>query len=229
MYADGDTLFTDDPFQLESIWNPTFAIMGHHDYVHELSIHESHRKWHSDHHLPWDDETHICSGFLLMNLKWFRDHDVTRKCLDFCQKYTPPNVDQDALNVICMGKIGILPEQWGLFAKFAKAEGDTGCFHYVDRRPWELDWSRRLPLTSVYYIWYATMRKVCGLLPWRSYGSPWKYIFARVPSVLWAFAYKTANRLPIIKGRYDKIERLLWPRKSIQRFLAFGHASKKKK
>ena len=97
VYADGDTLFTDDPLKLNAVFDSSYALQGHDNW--KLWEGDSlQKKWFLSHGLGWDDAQDICSGFLIMNLKWFREHDGTAKCMSFLSEYEDvPYVDQDAL------------------------------------------------------------------------------------------------------------------------------------
>lgn len=219
VYADGDTLFTADPFLLEDVWNSRFAIMGHEDYVSAIDNHKIQREWHLKRGLPWDDATHICAGFVLMNLQWFRENDGTRRCFRFILEHMPPYNDQDALNVVCMGKIGLLPDAWGAFAMFSVPSQGPGCFHYVVCRPWEMDWNDRLSYDWTQQIWFSTLRKLYGFFPWRCEKSFLVYMFAVVKTWFWEAIYKCVSALPPLRSRYSGVYNILWNRRGIKKFL----------
>lgn len=215
VYADGDTLFTADPFALEAVWNDEYAIMGHHDLAGERQ-----KAWHLERGLPWDDEHHICSGFCLMNLDWFRANDVTVKCYEILNKYQPPYVDQDALNIVCKGKIGLLPNEWGLFTRYADWPVKKGCFHYVEHRPWEMTQTGRFPTNSCYIIWFETMFNTVGRHPWRCRKPYWHYRFQSAVTGFHVGLWHLFNTIPRLRKRFAHIGKKHWPRKAVDQFIA---------
>lgn len=219
VYADGDTLFTDDPLKLADLCSNEYALLGHED-----DFDDKQKKWHEDHELPFDCRRRICSGFLLMNLKWFRANDGSKRCLRFVESY--PDVvfpDQDALNYVCIGKIGLLPDEWGKITYLANAQTQRGCFHYVAARPWEMNQKGRLPLDSLQRIWFCSVCQMFGLFPWRCNKSILKYIYLYLKTLVWSGIYKMVNRIPCIKGRYDGVYNRMWPRSKERGFISGGN------
>ena len=214
VYADGDTLFTDDPFKLETIWDPRYAIMGHLD-----DAQENRKIWYTNYGLPWDKAHHICAGFILLNLDWFRNNSGTAKCFDIIKQYRPPYNDQDALNLICYGRIGLLPDEWGVFTYLADANTRPGCFHYAANRPWELSKTSRIPMNSMQRIWFMTMTRMFGKSPWRCNKPYYIYVWQCLKTKMWISLYMLANKLPLIKGRYDSLYKDFWPRKKEMEFV----------
>ena len=213
VYADGDTLFTGDPFVLEGLWDCQYALMGHAD-VPDVTQ----KNWHLERNIPWDAEHRICAGFILMNLDWFRANDATQKCFEFISKYRPPFNDQDALNYVCLGKIGLLPDEWGIFTYLVRPETNGGCFHYVENRPWQLELGSRIPVNSCKKIWFDTMRKTVGLPPWKTEWSWWRYALVWIKTAFMVSIYGLLNRMPGIRGRYDGVRNALWPGKAVEKF-----------
>ncbi len=77
VYADGDTLFTDDPFKLEAIFDGTCAMQGH---TTSLTMQP---EWFARHGLVQDWSHYVCAGFLLLNLEWMRVQAIARRSLNF--------------------------------------------------------------------------------------------------------------------------------------------------
>ena len=161
VYLDGDTLWTEDPLELFSVFNSEYAFMGHRD-IHPRDDENKKRVWHESHGYVWDRNQYCCSGFLLMNLEWFRENDATRKLINFAHKH--PDViwpDQDALYEVCFGHISFLPDNWGAIDSelwLCKSSG-SGCLHYAVWKPWRLEPIKRgwYPATVTTYIKAASM------------------------------------------------------------------------
>lgn len=68
--------------------------------------------------LSYEDK-YICSGgVILLNLKLWRERNITQKCIDFIGRYNgnPPHNDQGAINYVCRGHIGILPARYNVMS-----------------------------------------------------------------------------------------------------------------
>ena len=61
-------------------------------------------------------ERYINSGFLVINLKAWRDNNITEKCIQYAHSWNGdiPHNDQGILNAVCRGKIKILPPAYNL-------------------------------------------------------------------------------------------------------------------
>ena len=216
VYADGDTLFTDDPLKLLPLFDDKYALLGHEDIFDEKQM-----LWHKTHNLPFECKERVCSGFLAMNLNWFRDNDGVARLFKFIVDY--PDVifpDQDALNYVCLGKIGLLPDGWGKFSMTASPNCDKGCLHYVSLRPWEVMNMGWLSMTALTTIWFESIRKNLGMHPWScpSLGF-WRYHFCVVKTY---FSYKVIRFLdgmPWLRGKYSLKLKRMWPKSAIKRFV----------
>ena len=155
VYVDGDTLFVDDPFLLEEFFASDYALWGHFD---------SASKWCVQKGLLKDGCSYVCSGFILMNLNWFREHDGLRLCLDFLEKYPDtPYPDQDALNVVCAGKIALLPNEWGIESRKMFIVQRAGCVHYNDdQHPWNWRWTLFLGVADSATVWICCAQVLSG-------------------------------------------------------------------
>lgn len=214
VYADGDTLFTADPLGLCAVWDPTFAIMGHHDDGLDLS-------WYVKNGFPRHPETQICAGFILLNLDWFRANGGTARCFDLLRRFPDmPYNDQDALNIVCDGKIGLLPDNWGKFTYDTNRDTVPGLFHYVSDRPWELKTSGFLPLRGTDRIWFAVKALATGgdacSCPGVSAG---RYFAVWAKTAFVSSVVRILNVLPFLKGRFTRNLRRTWSKAFVSRFL----------
>ena len=128
VYSDADTLFTDDPLKLLDLRDPDAAMLG------QLGTqpYQHFGKWYDKHHISQDWDHYVCSGFLLINLVWFRAHDVTGRCLDLIRTYPDiPCVDETVLNLACAGHVKGLPHEWGIFSYLAFEVPRPACIHYL--------------------------------------------------------------------------------------------------
>lgn len=162
VYADGDTLFVSDPFELESIFHPQYALMGHLDQPGADL-----REWYVKNGFNWDAKTYVCAGFIILNLVWARKNQLSAKCFDLIRQHPDiPMNDQDALNILCADEKAFLPDGWGVFANEAYWRTKPNCIHYVGERPWELPSLKGVWLPNTTRLWFAVARHACGLRVW---------------------------------------------------------------
>jgi lipopolysaccharide biosynthesis glycosyltransferase len=121
------------------------------------------------------EDSYFNAGVLLINLDYWRKHNITKACIDYYQKY-PERIlfnDQDLLNsILHKDKIlvdlcwnvqdgfyrnpKILTQEWK--AKFAKVLKNPIILHYTNRKPWDYD--SQHPLKGEYF-------KYLALTPWK--------------------------------------------------------------
>lgn len=95
---------------------------------------------------------YICSGVILFNLDYFRQHDMSRKIFEYSLKY-PERInfpDQDAINGVCHKSMKLLPLKYDMLAPFFTSEefihthldevkdmlSDPKIIHYAGCNPW---------------------------------------------------------------------------------------------
>ena len=162
LHCDGDTLFTDDPLNICAEYDSSCAMQGHVDWQ-KAGIPSAQQLWFQDKGLGWDPEQYVCCGVMLVNLDWFRANDVAEKCLDFLRRYPDaPFVDQEPLNYFCRGKIGYLPNRWGMFSWDAFRTVRPGCLHYASDLPWKLMTNRYLDYNDAHKLWFFYVEKLLG-------------------------------------------------------------------
>ncbi len=160
-YADVDTCFTGDPLELASFFDGRYSILGHLEYPFK-SLDEQ-RGWFAKNNLPFDKEKYFCSGFVLMNLKWFRINNAGRKCLDLLAEHPDaPLVDQEALNAVCISTSKALPYEWGCFGCEAFAKGRPKVIHYPGHNPWKLLDNMFPDYIDAYNIWFRYAKFIFG-------------------------------------------------------------------
>lgn len=98
------------------------------------------------------DPTHpyFNSGFLFINLPYWRSHNIPEKALEFCRS-NPPTIDQDGLNVALVDQWNVLPPEWNVQLDVASHywnlphrtlrenvnDGTFSLLHYTSKhKPW---------------------------------------------------------------------------------------------
>ena len=161
VYADVDTLFTDDPLKLFDVFVSTCSIMGHLECYAKSLIPQ--REWFGNRNLPFRRESYFCAGFILINLTYFREYRLEEQAFEFLEKYRDaPLLDQDALNVVCSQNSKALPFAWGCFGNEAFMEGRPSAIHYPGHNPWTFMDNMFPDYIDAYNIWYKYARFIFG-------------------------------------------------------------------
>jgi len=120
--------------------------------VYEAPIENQAETWEA---LGCDSRRYFNSGFLMMNLKQMREEGTSAKLMDALHAEYLEFPDQDALNIVCQGRVLALPPVWNgirtfripLYKKdFQKlyTEDDwaavqaTGNIHFTGGKPWNI-------------------------------------------------------------------------------------------
>lgn len=80
--------------------------------------------WHiaNEERLKFEPKTYFNSGVLLINLDYFRDYDISQKCMRYINDY--PEIiklhDQDALNIVCHEDLLYLPLKYNFQTSFLR-------------------------------------------------------------------------------------------------------------
>ena len=88
------------------------------------------------------DGPYFNSGVLYINVELWNRSCVTqcviKNLINNEGRYAYP--DQDALNIVLMGKVVFLDKRWNLFVSHFKPRSDTVFLHYSNEKPWQV-WS----------------------------------------------------------------------------------------
>lgn len=167
IYIDSDTVVKGSLKPLLTVDISHYLVLGVQDtvnpyYLSNIGLNHSHQ--------------YINTGFLILNLKLWREKGIVRKCIDFILQYNgnPPHNDQGTINKVCAGFIKILPAKYNVMPPmfsfkvneikklfkirfyYSQEEIDSAIahpiiIHYTDEffnRPWFLNCTH--PLKSVY-------------------------------------------------------------------------------
>lgn len=160
IYADSDTLFTADPFELVDLFDNEVALLGHLDESNSHLL----GNWYVAHGFKWEASTYICAGFICINLDWFRKNDIAHKSFEMIQRYPDiPLNDQDVLNILCQRHKRQLPGGWGVFSSQAIWHEKPKCIHYVGERPWEYSLLFPIFMPETTRIWFKAAKNISKL------------------------------------------------------------------
>lgn len=108
---------------------------------------------------------YVCTGVLMMNLDYWRKHNVANKVLDYGKTYPEKTLfpDQDAINVICQDTKVILSPKYSPFlriAQFFDKEEWNGymshpaIIHYAGSAPWKGNTNKN----PLHHYWWEAFR-----------------------------------------------------------------------
>ena len=126
-------------------------------------------------------QTYVCSGVLLMNLSYWREHNIAQQILDWAiaNAHRLGCPDQDAINVVLREKTVVLPAKWGIIARnflydafyqteeAAEAYHHPCIIHYAGCAPWYYELSKIAPRFQE--LWYETNKRMEQPVELRSY------------------------------------------------------------
>lgn len=205
VYADGDTLFVADPFELQEYQDPEVALKG---FVCPYANENFERSWFKQNDIRLDANAYLCSGFLLMNLKWFRKHDIEAACFRFMQKCpNPPYPDQDVLNVVCSGHTAGLPKGWGtysLYNSFSVKMKELKCIHYaMGDLPTKTHFIWQVGYKDIACLWLNCARFVLGISIKELTGIPaWRWVLGHVYTRLMNLLVIGFEQIPLARRRF---------------------------
>ena len=102
LYLDLDIYIDQDISQIWDIDIENYAVAGVVDFGAKLNF------------LPYIPHigVYINSGVMLMNLKYWREHNITERIHQLLNTYVLSYPDQDAINIVCYGHIKFLSHKW---------------------------------------------------------------------------------------------------------------------
>ena len=135
LYSDCDVFFIGNPSETLASLDAGAILAGHRNPFGDLS---PDARYFRAKNLPFSAETYLCSGFLAMNVKAFREEDLVARCFDFARQHLDAvALDQNVLNAVAYGRTAILPDGWGLFTHECYAfEGPIKAIHFSGGWPW---------------------------------------------------------------------------------------------
>ena len=213
LYADGDTLFTEDPFKALAFCADNLAIVGPEDRSSPQS-----RAWFTTNNFPKDWSYYFCTGFILLNLDWFRSHDGIQWLFTFLTEHSDiPFPDQDALNLFCEGHIGLFSKPWGVLSERLNEADFPALIHYVVDLPTRMRFRTRDGFRDVTAVWVNFARVVLGMSVRESCGIPrWKWMLGRAYNHALRVAVAVIGRTPFGRrwSRMKEFQSLFIPRKT---------------
>lgn len=194
LYADGDTFFIDDPDSLSQSLDTSLSLVGHRNPSAISKV--SDQPWFIKNGLPFDIDKYVCSGLLLMNLEKLRNEKIKEKALDFLSRH-PDSVaaDQSALNAVCHGSIGLLPDGWGTFMYETATCQNCKCVHFAGTAPWKTptSWMFYCGEHRIVDLWYRFADRILGIKNLQKmYQPPRKCIAKKIMAKLLYPAFVTA-------------------------------------
>lgn len=151
LYLDADTLVVGDISGLFNLKMDNIAIAGVIDPLNFDEITFERCNYYSK-------SQYICSGVLLMNLSYWRAHNLTAEIIKYAKKHADTIMfpDQDSINVLCKNNKLILPLKYGIQGSFFTKDNFYSkeylkelkdcifcpvIIHYAGQAPWKKEWA----------------------------------------------------------------------------------------
>lgn len=149
-------------------------------------------------------DSYFNAGVLLINLTFWRGHQVGKACIEYFRKY-PERIlfnDQDLLNSILHAHKSLVDLRWnvqdgfyrtppggltsGWREKYADVLKHPAILHYTNRKPWDYD--SQHPLRMEYF-------KYLDLTPWKG-ERPWNDLSNRLKRMFYLIPFRLRVRRP---------------------------------
>lgn len=202
LYADADTLFLEDPLMLCDCFDPSLLLQGYPDP--SCACEPRVQEWFRKVGCVAVHGQYLCSGFLIFNLKKWREEGIEAKSLKLLDENPGAAYpDQDALNAACSDRLGVLPEGWGTFTSRMFAVDRPKCVHYFAREsPWRAEFSWRTGYRDNLLIWLNCARVLVGIQRREIVKVPaWKWCLGRLYARLVTMAVLTLSKVPKLGNR----------------------------
>ena len=185
VYADGDTLFVDDPLGLIDFFDPSVGLWAYGWSSQDSTSTQGAsrcRQWCAQNGLEDDFPVYVCAGFLVCNLRWMREVNFTEACFNFLRRYERiPYIDEMTINYICRGHISLLPCDWGVFSMHACERLQPKCIHYISEPLRALRFSPKVGYRDVIAVWVTAAKALLGCGTREACGVPeWKWMLGRL-------------------------------------------------
>lgn len=205
LYSDCDVLFIESPCSLDEYCNDDlYAVAGHKNPIDCNAIE---RIWFESKKLPFDNDLHICCGFLLMDLEFMRKDRFSEKAFAFLNTYKQtPSADQTPINVLCRNSRKLLPSKWGMTNGEICGINIGGALHFIYGAPWKVPANATDIIGSypgIVRLWKRFAIEVAGVKP-SAFNYKLRYIIPLKlrAALVWTFLTLTRLlRLP--QGKYE--------------------------
>lgn len=152
VYSDVDILWMRDVFDLGLKIDDDCPMRAVHDVNPKTLSREG--VWFQRNGLDYNADTYFCAGLCVINLQWFRAHDMTRRIIEFAAGHRDTQyADQSTLNALLYGLVGLIPKEWMTFSYDLNTE-DRVVVHYAGDAPWKNLIGTRM-LTDAALLWFA--------------------------------------------------------------------------
>ncbi|HEU5079045.1 MAG TPA: glycosyltransferase [Opitutaceae bacterium] len=173
LYFDTDLVLREDPTPLfeaarRTPFVPLWAVQNYPDHSYEYQLGRQTNELLS---AATVGAVYFNSGFLLINVKAWRDLDVAKRCFALAEQYQFICHDQDALNVLFVREWRELPERWN-FQLYERTTFplDAAALHYSGRnKPWHFGYpkaARRSFLEALAAAGFPRWRPKVNLTEW---------------------------------------------------------------
>lgn len=179
---DGDTLWLDDPWKLEQLFDCRKMMQASLDPPPPSGGENPvFKRWFAKYKLAMDPKQYLCVGLTLLNLRLMRECSFSERAIEFLRKYPDPEYpEQIVLSYLTQGLNEPLPPPWGVFSVCHKNVDlrQPALVHYVQDPPWKREKITRL-FSDVVLLWFDFCRIVLKKDVYRESFKPWTRLWRR--------------------------------------------------
>lgn len=145
VYCDVDFLWQRDILDFWNLRRDDASLVAVHDYAKDTL--DTEEEWFGRNGIRFDRARYFCAGLCLLNLRYFRDNNLSEKCVAFLSAHTDTKFcDQTALNAVAGGALVLADPQWMRFS-FDLTDEDYQkgvVIHYPGLAPWKAEGFKRI-------------------------------------------------------------------------------------
>lgn len=181
IYVDCDTLWIGDVWEMWQYRDPSAPILG----VWDAFGAESEAAWFATRGLPFSRATYFNAGNVLINLRLFREEDLSRRVMDVLLAHKDVQyADQSGLNAVLGSRVKLLPPRFNVITRDLDGKPFDGAvvLHYAAQPPWKrTSWLELI--SPPVGAWFRELARIPGSTPSVIYR---RYEFARRLGVVFA-------------------------------------------
>lgn len=167
IYCDVDFLWMRDISALWSERDENIALISTWDGA--KSTWDVDGEWLKEHGFDFSPDDYFCAGLTFFNLKYFRGHNLHRRCFELL-KMKPPFNDQTVLYIVTKGKTKLVSLCWQRIHQYVTPNmiAAGAVVHYAGAIPWKPMKLKIGLLSDLTLLWHRMNAEARGITVWQS-------------------------------------------------------------
>lgn len=125
--------------------------------------------WLKEHGFDFFPDDYFCAGLTFFNLKYFREHNLHKRCFDLL-KLKPPFNDQTVMYIATKGRTKLVSLCWQRIHQYVTPEmiAEGAVIHYAGAIPWKAPRGAASLLRDLDLLWHRMNAEARGITVWQS-------------------------------------------------------------